>query len=351
MSGIKRKFCPVLKEVIDELPLINYNTWSKLPFLDWSVVMANEMVIYKNSMNAVAFPRLNAREYDILYSVLYKVHNKGCDTVNVNFEELANLSNWQGELRVSRFADVVRSTNKKLLQANFMIALDDDAKVTSQQPLFYEFKTDENDQVLTVQVNPTFVELFNELNQNYTNLELTAVTSFESKYSKRLYAQLRQYRRSGWWQVEVAELRRLLDIPKSYSMGNLMKDAIEPAIKEIEEYTKDIISCEPIYEVRNHTRGRKPIKAFRFDFTKEVPLAKVNNQSEHEVKQEKYKCPECGEFVHWIDGKNGRFLGHDSNSKCRCTYQSVAEVKGFSETPTREDHEEVGFFSRLFGKK
>lgn len=310
--------------------------------------MSNEMVIYKNSMNAVAFPRLNAREHDILYSVLYKVHNKGDSVIDMSFSELANLSQWKGELRTKKFAEVVRSTNKKLLEANFMIALDDECRVTSQQPLFYEFKTDEDNQTLTVQVNPTFVELFNELNQNYTNLELAAVTSFESKYSKRLYAQLRQFRRTGWWQVEIDELRRLLDIPKSYSMGNLMKDAIEPAIKEIESYTGDIISVEPIYEIKNHARGRKPIKAFRFDFTPEM---KVEPAREIKKDREEYTCPECGEKVHWINGKNGKFLGHDKGSKCRCTYQSVADIKGYSETPARDESESLGFFSKLFGKK
>lgn len=310
--------------------------------------MSNEMVIYKNSMNAVAFPRLNAREHDILYSVLYKVHNKGDSVIDMSFSELAELSQWKGELRTKKFAAVVRSTNKKLLEANFMIALDDECRVTSQQPLFYEFRTDEDAQTLTVQVNPTFVELFNELNQNYTNLELAAVTSFESKYSKRLYAQLRQFRRTGWWQVEIDELRRLLDIPKSYSMGNLMKDAIEPAIKEIESYTGDIISIEPIYEIKNHTRGRKPIKAFRFDFT---PERGMKSEPTAKKDREEYTCPECGEKVHWISGKNGKFLGHDKGSKCRCTYQSIADIKGYSETPTRDESESLGFFGKLFGKR
>lgn len=305
----------------------------------------NAMVIYKNSMNAVAFPRLNAREYDILYSVLYKIHNKNDDVVKIDFEELAELSQWQGELRTKKFATIIRSTNKKLLEANFMIALDDEAKVTSQQPLFYEFKTDENEKVVSVQLNPTFVELFNALQQDYTNLELATVTSFESKYSKRLYAQLRQFRRTGWWQVSVEELRRLLDVPKSYPTGSLMRDVINPAIEEIEP-AFGVLVVEPIYEVRNHTRGRKPIKAFRFDFSREEALPQVDLPKQ---KQEKYKCPECGEFVHWIDGRNGRFLGHDATSKCRRTYQSVAEVKGFYETPTRQN--EIGFFAKLFGGK
>lgn len=306
----------------------------------------NEMVIYKNSMNAVAFPRLNSREYDILYSVLYKIHNKDDSIVRISFEELAELAQWKGELRTKKFATLVRSTNKKLLEANFMIALDDAGKVTSQQPLFYEFKTDENEKIVSVQLNPTFTELFNRLQQDYTNLELATVNGYESKYSKRLYAQLRQYRKTGWWQVEVEELRRLLDVPKSYPTGSLMRDIINPAIDEIEP-AFGILVVEPIYEVRNHTRGRKPIKSFRFEFT---PEKRVEKSEKKESRREEYTCPECGEKVHWIEGKYGKFLGHEKGSECRNTYQSVADLKGYKETPTREESG-GGFFGRLFGKK
>ena len=227
----------------------------------------NEMVIYKNSVNAVAFPRLTGVEYDILYAILYKIRDKESNVVSITFEEMETLTEWS---KPSRLAASIRSTNKKLLGANFMIALDDEGKVTSQEPLFLRFKTDENKKILEVQVNPTFVDLFNRLGQYYTSMELKAVTSFQSKYSKRLYAQLRQFRRTGWWQVDVAELRRLLDVPESFSMGMFVKKVLSPACEEISKYTRSIVTFSPIYEIRTHKQGRRPIKAFRFDFTKEV---------------------------------------------------------------------------------
>lgn len=315
----------------------------------------NKMVIYKNSMNAVAFPKLNAKEYDVLYSLLYKVHNQGSNIINITFGELAQLANWEDDFRNSKFARTVISMNKKLLEANFTLALDDEAQVISQQPLFYEFKTDKLNHTVKVQVNPTFVELFNELKQNYTNLELAAVTSFSSKYSKRLYAQLRQYRRTGWWQVEVEELKILLDVPKSYAYGNLVKDAIKPAIKEIEPYLGGILTFEPIYEVRDHTRGRKPVKALRFDFEAEKKPEEIEKP-----KREEYTCPVCGEKLHLIEGKKGDFWGHDKKTKCRKTYQSIAEIKGYKEMPTREDFEnekpheytekELSWIQKMFDK-
>lgn len=317
----------------------------------------NRVVLYKNSLNNVAFPKLTAKEYDVMYSIFYKVKNKKSSTVEISFEELANLAAWQGELRVNRFANVVWNMNQKLLQINFLIALDDKARVTSQQPLFYEFKTDRDRQVLTVSVNPIFIELFNNL-ENYTKLELAAVTSFRSKYSKRLYAQLRQYvHGAGWWQVDLAEFRKLLDIPKSYPVGSIIRDIIEPAITEIEPYM-GIVVFEPIYEIRNHTRGRKPVTGFKFEFT---PEKKHNTTTDKpKAKREEYTCPVCGEKLHLIKGKKGDFWGHDKETKCRKTYQSIAEIKGFKEMPTREDYEnekpheytekELSWIQKMFDK-
>ena len=55
----------------------------------------NETVIYKNSMNAVAFPKLTAIEYDILYSILYKVKNRKDEVIEMSFGVVANLiSKW-----------------------------------------------------------------------------------------------------------------------------------------------------------------------------------------------------------------------------------------------------------------
>ena len=248
----------------------------------------NEMVIYKNSVNAVAFPRLNGVEYDILYALLYKIRDKESNVVSITFEEIETLTEWS---KPSRLAASIRSTNKKLLGANFMIALDDEGKVTSQEPLFLRFKTDENKRILEVQVNPTFVDLFNRLGQYYTSVELKAVTSFQSKYSKRLYAQLRQFRRTGWWQVDVTELRRLLDVPESFSMGMFVKKVLTPACEEISKYTKNIVTFSPIYEIRSHKQGRRPIRAFRFDFTKEVKIDKAADEKKTARKATKEQRP------------------------------------------------------------
>lgn len=292
----------------------------------------NETVIYKNSMNAVAFPKLTAIEYDILYSILYKVKNRKDEVIEMSFGEVADLMNWKGKLRTKKLATSIRSMNKKLLEANFLICLDDKGKETLQAPLFYGFRTSEEDMSLKIQVNPIFVDLFNDLKANYTKLELATVTSFKSKYSKRLYAQLRQYRHSGWWQIDIDEFKNLLDIPKSYAVGSIIRDVINPAIEEIEPYF-GVLVMEPQFEVRNHTRGKRPIKSFRFEFTPE-PKNQLQTLEEEKPKQQKrveYTCPQCGQKLHWIKGKKGDFLGHDRGSKCRATYQSFAEIKGFKE--------------------
>lgn len=56
-----------------------------------------------------------------------------------------------------------------------------------------------------------------------------------------------------------------------------------------------------------------------------------------------FSCRECGEPLYILHNEKGEmFYGHadgwKKGAKCSRTYGSVAEIKGFSETPTREDY-------------
>ena len=81
----------------------------------------------------------------------------------------------------------------------------------------------------------------------------------------------------------------------------------------------------------------------------------IEGKKEKEPKIERagFSCRKCGKPLYKLYNEKGEmFYGHiDAWSKtapCRKTYSSIADIKGYSETPTREDHydlydrEEVG---------
>lgn len=67
------------------------------------------------------------------------------------------------------------------------------------------------------------------------------------------------------------------------------------------------------------------------------------NENKPKSKMTGFRCRECGRPLYELyNDKNEMFYGHidgwKPNAICSQTYSSVAEIRGYSETPTREEH-------------
>jgi plasmid replication initiation protein len=117
--------------------------------------------------------------------------------------------------------------------------------------------------VLRVRVNEDFSWLLTNVVKEFTMFELQQYVSCSSTYSKGLFRLLKQWKSVGTTPIyHVEELKTLLDTP-DYKPKILMRDIIEPAIKELQN--KKVWSnlwVEVIYK-----RGRgKPVDGYRFHF-------------------------------------------------------------------------------------
>lgn len=95
--------------------------------------------------------------------------------------------------------------------------------------------------------------LFN-LKRRFVKYGLEYILPMENKYSIRLYELLKSYEFQGRKKViELNELKMCVDGDKYESTKDFRKRVLEPALKEINQYTDIEVSAEPVFEGRTIT--------------------------------------------------------------------------------------------------
>lgn len=107
-----------------------------------------------------------------------------------------------------------------------------------------------NKGIITISLNEKAIPLFKQTKEQFTYFELKYGLLLSSKYSKRLYWYLCQWRSAGKVHVFIDELRSMLDLEKTkngkekYTTGGEFKRMIEKTIEEINKITDIIVEAE-----------------------------------------------------------------------------------------------------------
>ncbi len=99
-----------------------------------------------------------------------------------------------------------------------------------------------------------------DVKERYTEVYLSCVCKFSSKYSLRFYELCKRYQFKGGWTFEVGEMATLLNAPKDYSKPSyLIAYALKPAIKDINAHSDILVDIS----TANRTRkaGKTSMKA------------------------------------------------------------------------------------------
>lgn len=144
--------------------------------------------------------------------------------------------------------------------------------------------------IITVVLNPQLTPYFVQISGQYTVYKLDGYMQLRSWYAMRFYEILSTFRDTGWWEVPLAEFRRLMDCgPELDKHGQPVKDKLgNPRLKLSE--TKDLLkhtvisaqqelaatalafTYQPLYGERPGP-GRKKIVGLRFDLVNAVPTS------------------------------------------------------------------------------
>lgn len=291
----------------------------------------NEIVKYNNSLNCVSFRKFNQSELDLFMVMCHKMKDKGNERLTFKFSELKSLCDYSRTANID-FFNIITSTYDKMLGLNLRIGTETEYV---KFVLFNEYEVSLERKELTVGINEKFQFILNDLSNNFTRFELNEFVGLKSTYSKSLYRQLKQYRNTGCWRINIDEFRRLMDIPDSYRMSHINSKVLTMAKSELSSIFKDL-EVEKIKGSDN-----KKIQTLVFKFTPDiVPSDPI--EDEHNLKEKKKRTVSKNKKN--ISEKNFRktaFHNFNSNlSKYNSDELNEMVYKKNKNIPTLEDLEE-----------
>lgn len=228
--------------------------------------ITNNLVVYKNELNAVPLRNFTAVEMDLLFSIMSQMRDKGTTEIKFNFADLKYLSNYKKETAIKSFLNDLEKTYDKLIQLNIKIGAPGEF---TKFVFFTEYSISEKSKTIKIAVNQKFTHLINELTGNFTRFELDEVVRLKSSYSKSCYRLLKQYRKTGYFYINIETFRQLLDIPDYYKMGNVDQTVLMPIKKELPQYFKKL----SIKKIKS-SRDKRKVEALEFRFTPETDINK-----------------------------------------------------------------------------
>lgn len=227
--------------------------------------MANEIVKYDNQFNNQVLRKFTPLEIDLLMTICSRMRDHGTAEEIFTFNELKRRMNLDKNLTATQFAKLLVSMNRRLLALNFEFT--DGRGAIHQFALFSDFVTDPTSQTLAAAVNVKFSFLLNDLTSGFTRFELEQFTNLRSSYAKECYRRLKQFRQTGIWKVDLAEFRRLLDVPQSYSISKLNERVLHPIESELGPLMH--LKVHRKYAKTTEGRGRTSLVGFEFEFDPE----------------------------------------------------------------------------------
>lgn len=230
--------------------------------------MSNEVVKYNNDVNYLSFAGFTEYDLNFLMAICAKMRDLGEETQVFEYSKLMELIEWDTSKSIDVFHKDLMRMSDKLRHIGATIEADPDVFISFN--LFNQFEGNKRSRTLTVSINPRFKYILNDINKNFTRFELKEYVKLDGKYAKLLYQHLKQYKKTGWWQVSVDDLRVALAIPDSMPTMNITPKVITPSI-EVIRLCKGFAELD-VEVIRSDRRGRK-VLGYKFSWTadKQIP--------------------------------------------------------------------------------
>lgn len=285
------------------------------------------MLKYHNDMNLIAFKDFSQRELNIFFSLCLLMKEKGTGEITLSYDEIKNVIPDRFESN-TKFEEILESVYDKLLQLRLESR---DKNKIEKFILFTSYKIHVNEKTVTINTNSDYSYILNNLSKNFTLFELQEFNELSSTYSKHMFRLLKQYRSTGFFRINVEEFRRLLDVPKSYTMKKIGVKVLGPIEKELVSYFKDF-KIKKIKEGRSITNLEFTFKPQHYKCNDEIDTIDVEVSQSNLIEEKKNQiiCPKCGKELFKRTGKDGSiFWGHKNylTSECKATYSTIEEIE------------------------
>lgn len=241
----------------------------------------SEIVKYDNKLNMISFKELNKLDSDVFFSILARLKEKGTEKVTLSFAELTEYM--PKNISSKEILAILDTSTNKL--ASSIIRYETQSKI-SKFAIFQLFEIDRDNFYITAQISEPFLFLLNNLETGFTAFELAEFSNLTSKYTQTLYRLLKQFKKTGYRVMEWGEFLEIMNVPKSYSMGDIDKRVLNPSVKELSQEPSLFEPNNPIFKklaykkIRGKGRGR-PVEKIEFYFmpeTNEPPKEQKKNE-------------------------------------------------------------------------
>lgn len=228
----------------------------------------NEVVKYDNILNHLSFRNFTENDFNLFMCLCARLRDLGDMEQVYDYDYLMDMIGWDKTQRIDVFHDEIKRMTDKIRQIGGVIDISPDEFVCFN--LFDTFRGNKQKRHLTVSVNPKFKYVLNDLTKNFTRFELSEYVSLNGRYSKLLYQHLKQYRKTGWWQVSLEDIRHELSIPDTYLNKHIMDKVIKPSI-EVIKTCKGFADLK-VEVIQSPRRGRA-VEGYQFTWTadKQIP--------------------------------------------------------------------------------
>lgn len=222
------------------------------------------LVTYQNRINDIGFNGLTVKESRLFMTVIAGMYEKGLTEQCFSYKELKTIMHEDPHMTRKEFTERIRQTAKKL--ASTCVELISDRGKWEVFNLFLRFAGDEETGVMTVETNPYFASLLNNVKIQYTQFCLEDYNSFGSKHSQTLYRKISQFKniKEKKCYITVNDLRRVFGISNGTEVKYILRDILRPAIKEVHK----IKEFQYLRLDEERMRCQKPISIYYFRWDK-----------------------------------------------------------------------------------
>jgi len=224
-----------------------------------------KLLDYHNDLNSVPLKRFNEKEIDLFFDILFYLKDSEKLQMKYEFIELQHLTNIRDKARFIDYLDNLVGHLGKLLYRKRTI------KKLTVMPLFSKFEVDFDNEKMDIKLNPEFHYILLEATKNYTKIDFIEFKNLKSSYSKMLFKCLKQFSKTGIFQIKLADFNELFEVPVSYNMSETTRAILNPCIKEL----KPLFPGLKLTKIR---KGRK-IETLKFNFRKTIYIPKIKNKN------------------------------------------------------------------------
>ena len=246
----------------------------------------NEIVKYRNELNKVALRNFKSKELDLFIAIISRLRDKE-EEVIFSFDYLKSLIQYGTSNSSETFYKELKSMYNKLIKCVY--GWETEAEIV-RFVLFTEYTIDKKNKTIKVGINKKYSWVLNAITDGlFTRFELEEFVKLKSSYTKEFYRRMKQFKNTGFWNVNLDEFKRLMDIPVNYRICDIDAKVLKPIQKELRE--KYGLKIQKTYDTKG--RGRPVVSGLIFTFSKE------ESQSRKKIKEEKKEIKKLADiFIH-----------------------------------------------------